>query len=113
MSKFMQNCIGICQFYEVNTKKVEYVFSCTEREKSSYKQQPHHPLKFTLRPTSMHIITLNLPSIVKGGEGVADTAPQEVGDIRSVGAGHTKDICSSAQCTIISSIIFLSMISLV
>ena len=30
-----------------------------------------------------------------GGEGVADTAPQEVGDIGSVGAGHIKNICSS------------------
>ena len=42
----------------------------------------------------MYIIILNLPSIVTvsilGGGGVADTAPEEVGDIGSVGAGHTK-----------------------
>ena len=42
----------------------------------------------------MYIITLNLPSIITvsilGGGGVADTAPLEVSDIGSVGAGHTK-----------------------
>lgn len=46
----------------------------------------------------MYIITLNLLSIVTVsilGDGVADTATQEVDDIGSVGAGHTKDISSS------------------
>ena len=59
----------------------------------------------------MYIITLNLPSIVTvsilGGGGVADTATQEVGDIGGVGAGHTKDICSSDNAQL-SSLLYSS-----
>ena len=46
MSKFMQNTIGIRPLYEAVTKEVKYVFSCSEREKLSYKQQTQQPLKF-------------------------------------------------------------------
>ena len=63
-SKFIQNCIGICPLYEAILKEVEYVFSCTEREKSSHKQQTQHPLMF-LRdvvytdpsPSQVHFMT--------------------------------------------------------